>query len=98
MLQFTDEDRSIVERARWQESFWRYGRYVLLIAGAGTLVYGSVASYPTSVDVPACRCLNPALLIPVGAGLLASVMFSWNDRQRQLLLRLASEGEDGSLR
>lgn len=97
-MQLNAEDRSIVERARWQESFWRYGRYVLLIAGAGMLVYGAIASYPTSLDVPACRCMNPALLIPVGAGLLASVMFSWNDRQRQLLLRLASASEDGSSR
>lgn len=29
MLQFTDEARSIVERAHWQESFWRYVRYAL---------------------------------------------------------------------
>ncbi|WP_405227322.1 hypothetical protein [Lentisalinibacter sediminis] len=96
MLQLADEDRAIVDRARWQESFWRYGRYVLLIAGAGMLVYGAVASYPTSLDVPACRCVNPALLIPVGASLLASVMLGWKDRQRQLLLRLASEREDPS--
>lgn len=96
MLQLNAEDRSIVERARWQESFWKYGRYVLLIAGAGMLVYGAIASYPTSLEEPACRCMNPSLLVPAGTFLFAAVIFDWNDRQRQLLLRLAGEREDPS--
>jgi hypothetical protein len=88
MSQLTDEDRTTLARAHRHESIWRYGRYLLLITGAGLFLYGMIASYPTNLDAPACRCMNPALLMPAGAALFGSVVGSWNNRQRQLLLRL----------
>jgi len=94
MSPLTDEDRTTLAWARRHESIWRYSRFVLLIAGAGLFIYGMIASYPRSLDAPVCRCMNPALLMPVGAALFGSVVGSWNNRQRRLLLRLAESTED----
>jgi len=86
----TSEELETVRRARREQEWWRYERAVILIAAIGAIGFGFWLVYGTKIEFdPWAHWIVQPMFVVAGLA-LGALPARWGDRQRLLLLKLAS--------
>ena len=89
-MQLSDEDLKIIRRAARDERLWRYARLFELACWSGLVIFGFwLIEQPDYLESKLLRNISLGMCSFGGVG-LGMMIHRWNNKERQLLLRLTS--------
>ncbi len=95
-MNLTQEDLRTISRAKFSEKAWKIGRVINVTICIAAIAFGFWLISNTEIVLnPLSHWIIQPIFILAGT-LIGYTFNQWEDRERQLLLRLASETDEDS--